>query len=664
MAYTSTVSPSSQGAYSTIPLEVFDTRASATTAYNYLINILWDTLEVSSYSSVQSNGVLGTKLTFASAHSFALGNKVFFRDETADTYSGYYNVMNVPSSTSVIIDLPLSKSISGISTLSNVIAYKQPPIQTGKARLDLSNTLKNFVTQNLEDTNDIFAGPDTKFEYKVKLGAEYQESFSFYDNIVGVVNYQNIGFINTGFTSTSQTKFQVGDDIIINQNLLEISYSSVTATADGYLAINTIGNYSVNFNRLANFNIDVTGQDTYPDNNGPTTSSGATSNRIYTNKKTTIPTGTTVTDGGILFANVTPEYDRVATVIEISYKNYGSPQGVIIVTDIPFTFSSPTIGGTIKSANATKVTVWDGDEITAKAYNQYTPIQNFTSKSTASDYIFASLTDARGFATIQTRTEISGITNPTNWNRIEYSTKSWLLVHTTEFGGVNGIRYKFYNNNNTLLASAYIPNTITNKEDWYAPVGIDQLIACPNLVNSTSTVVTAAPNTEYYTVQGVANVGTSGETVYGKTVVYQLNDDCSKYDIYHLMWKDMKGSWISYPFKYISTPSTEVSRSNFYQNNEGNWGDETFSYNSYSKGESTFYGKSRDKITLNSGWITQAENALIMDLLKSAAVYVQLPSGMLIAAQIKTNELPAPNFKDDLIQYTIPVAYSNDERRY
>jgi hypothetical protein len=662
MAYHSTVSPTYNAAYSTIPLEVFDTRASASTAYNYLINVLCNTLTVSSELAVQSSGLMATKLTFIQPHSFVLGDMVFLNDTTT-SYSGYYNVMSVPSTLSIVIDLPLSEAMIGAVLVSNVLPFKQPPLQSGRARLDLGNTLKNFVTQNLEDTNDIFAGPDTKLAYSIKCGAEYQENFNFYDNIAGLVYTSNVGFINTGLTATSQTKFQVGDDIIIRQNLFEVPYSSVTATSDGYLRINTNTDYSTSFNRLSSFNVDITGQNTYPDGNGPTTTTGATGNRVYTLKKTAITPGTTVVDGGVMFAALSPEYSRVATIIAISLKNTGSPQGVILETDITPPFNTPAIGGTISSANGSKVTVWDGDEIIAYAYNQFTAIQDFSTKGTALDYVFAALTDARGFATIQTRTPISGITNPSNWNRIEPTTKSWTLVHTNQYG-VDGIRYKLYNASNTLLASCYIPNTITNKDDWYAPVGLNQIASSPNVINTTSTIAAQSATTEYYTVQGVNSVGTSGETVYGKTLVYQLNDDCSKYDIYHLMWKDAKGSWISYPFKYLSNTASEVSRSQYYQNNVGNWGDETFSYNTYSKGESTFYVKSRDKMVLNSGWITQAENHLIIDLLKSAAVYLQKPDGTLLAAQIKTNELPPANFKDDLVQYTIPVAYANDERRY
>lgn len=658
MAYTSLVSPTIDGAYSFIPLQIQDTTASATTAYQYLVNIGWNKNNISTAVAIQYGGVIYTKVNFTLSHPYALGDTIFLRQSPSDTYSGYYTVLSVPSSNSIIINMPFEQSITGTTTVNNVIKYKLSPLPTGDIKLDLSNTIKNLVSQNLEDVNDVFDGSNTKFKYNIQCGAEYQEIFSFYDNTVCASG--NAGFVSTAITQTNQTKFKIGDDILIKQNLFEIPYTLTGADANGYLYVVSTIDYSSSFAR-GSFNLDVSGQDAYPDNNGPTTSAANTYPQwINTNKKTTLPAGTHITDGGILYANITPEFDRVATIVNI-YKQTSAPYGIVIETDIPFNFTSPRVSGVIKTSSTQYQTKWDGPSIDAVAYNQFTSTNDYSAKGNASDYTFTSSAEVGGFATILPRCTQATKTLPQNQTRIELSSKSWLLVHT-ENGRVGAILYTLYNSNNIALGSFALNNGLYNNKDWYAPVGLNYVNAAPGLIDNSVSMHSIIGQTTWYTVQGISDTDT--QIPWGKTVAYKINDDCSIYELYHLMWKDAKGSWISYPFKYVSTPSTEVSRANYYKNNGGNWGSQTFGFDTFSKGESTFFAKSRDKIVLNSGFITQAENAIIMDLLKSAAVYLQLPSGKLVAAQIKTNELPAPNFVDNLIQYTIPVSYANDDRRY
>jgi hypothetical protein len=143
----------------------------------------------------------------------------------------------------------------------------------------------------------------------------------------------------------------------------------------------------------------------------------------------------------------------------------------------------------------------------------------------------------------------------------------------------------------------------------------------------------------------------------------EVSDDCSAYELLHLMWKDAKGSWLSYPFKYIHTDSREVSRSQFYKN-DANWDNNTFGYDSYGKGNTTYFTRSRDKKVLNSGWITDLENDLIKDLLSSADTYIQTGDGVIQGCTLLLNDLSfGSEEKDQIFQYTIPIKLSNDEIR-
>ena len=145
-----------------------------------------------------------------------------------------------------------------------------------------------------------------------------------------------------------------------------------------------------------------------------------------------------------------------------------------------------------------------------------------------------------------------------------------------------------------------------------------------------------------------------------------MNDDCSRYDIYHLMWKDKYGSWLSYPLKYISKDITEFERKTYYQK-EGNWDltNNTFGYDSYNRGEKSYYNRSRDKIVLNSGWIAEFENELIKDMMGSSEVYVQKPDGSLIGATITNKELEFKKSQSDYLwQYQFEINLSYNEIRF
>jgi hypothetical protein len=147
-------------------------------------------------------------------------------------------------------------------------------------------------------------------------------------------------------------------------------------------------------------------------------------------------------------------------------------------------------------------------------------------------------------------------------------------------------------------------------------------------------------------------------------VFFYINDDCSRYELYQLVWKDSNGSWLSFPFQYLSTDSTEVERKNYYKK-EGTWSNSGFGYNSYDRGEKTFFLRSRDKILLNSGWLKEEENILIKDLMTSPFVMVQTPDDQLISCTIEENEITfKENMNEQLINYIFNVRISYNETRF
>ena len=650
MAITGITTPTTfMNGYSAVPLRVLDTNATLIGGYKYLFNLLTDTLTVSSTSTYTYLSEIWTTLNFSTTHNYQLGDTVFL-DDTDDTYTGYYIVRQIVSTTSVRIDLVPQTPFVGTFTLSKAIKYKMNPGPTGDARIDFGNTLKDYVTQDLQDVNEIYEGPNTRHSVRIRTGYESNTVFTFDDNYF----YSGkIGFIDNSMTSVSDTSIKVGDEIRIQQNLFVVQYSKVfaytNANGETKLMLTLTTSNASNFER-GPFTILIEGQVSYPSNNGYTTINtdyqGYT-NAIFTNMDTNISAGTEVFEGGYIYANISPEYDVVTKVIDVVLE----PGGVVVVTDINYSFNTPAIGGTINSTSLRTTSVWDGPVYDVNVFNSYVNQQNY-SLTDMNDYVMFDTTSVGGPSTILSRTSN---------NRIEQSTKSYLLFHNTTTPLCDGVRFWWYNSSGSALGVTYVLNTTSNLDDFYCPVGIDQIIACVN--KSGADPSTFLSNISYYKVQGIKNAQVGTKTALGKEVIFELSDDCSRYDMLHLMWKDAKGSWLSYPFRYIHTNSTEVSRSNYYQN-AWNWDNSSFGYDSYSKGDSSYFVRGRDKLTLNSGWVTESENELIRDLLLSASVYLQDTDGTLKSCIIQNNELTLGSKQnDDIWQYKLDIKLSNDEIR-
>lgn len=130
------------------------------------------------------------------------------------------------------------------------------------------------------------------------------------------------------------------------------------------------------------------------------------------------------------------------------------------------------------------------------------------------------------------------------------------------------------------------------------------------------------------------------------------------------MWKDKYGSFLSYPFIYYSRDFIEAERKTYYRQ-DGTWEYDTFGYDDYGRGEKTFYSRSRQTYTLNSGWLKQFEVPLMKDLIQSTSVYLQTPDNRLYGCNLLDNKLELYKDKQEqLYSYTFNVSVSFNEYRF
>lgn len=770
MSYTAITEPNKfMAAYSAVPLKLYDTDYNVSEFYKYVVNLTWDKVTITGNTAYILGGQVLTKLTSTTPHNYSLGDGLFLNDaNNGNTYTGYYLVQKIVNSTEFVIDLVTETPFGNSAfTTSKFIKYKFNPDLDGYAKMDLSNVLKDFVSQNLTGQTVqyglAYPGPDTKFEYELVCGSEKQYRLPFLDNLF---SGGSLCFVNSGITSLNDVEFEVGDQIFVEQDIFGWPY--IDNSFDG-VYIGFTGSTQPPF-RVGQ-QVTVTGQETFPIYNGLTNvfSTGSSANKLVVTKPFQ---GNTPVEGGVIYGVPRPEYNGVCTILGITiHPTYG----LVIKTDKSFTDASPAIPGYMTFADNRLTTTPNEISITGlSVYNAHLNLNEYTLDGFDQYVVQDRPANENNLSTI--------LKSGKNY-RVESSTKGFILTHLEETGLVAGMGYEFYDVNGNVLGK--LLNTGLTTTDYYSPIGLDQISnlntvqnfgtpfsgyvnnvdsyclfaantcgcgsICATLVykpgsgtTNTQCVVkedyeingypvyflnvvytgTTYPSQLAYLVNplnsndngwyltqmsgvtnfanvtgftwmfdknnanecaaatswsvpagsplsGGSNVGTfivqndlGCITQYTNLVCFELNKDCSQYEIYHLLWKDKNGSFISYPFIYVSRDNMEAERKKYYQQN-GTWENNTFGYDDYGRGEKTFYLRSRKSVLLNSGWLYEYERDLMEDLIQSPSVYLQSPDNRLYGGSLEETKIEVyKKINDDLFSYSFNFIFANNEYRF
>ena len=637
-------------AYSAIPTKLFDTDVFISENYKYLINICFDDATIISTASYAVYGNIFTELfTGSIPHNYILGDYLFLDDSLNNNlYTGYYIVRKITSTTSFVIDLITTQPF-GVNTFTTqkFIKYKMNPDLEGNAKLNLSNVLKDFVSQNLTGQSVNyglhFPGPDTRFCYDIKAGSEKNCVLEFDDNIFsgGV-----LGFIATGITSLSGVCFEIGDTINVQQDVYGWAYLDNVFQGG---AVGFTGSTAVPFPLGAS--IQVTGQITNPSYNGLTTLTAIPSANELTTAKTFL--SSTPVEPGVIYGVPKPEYNGVCNITNIFIDPILGY--LVVLTDKSNTGASPILPGNITFAD-NRISIFP-NELTISGLCVFNArLNNHEFSMTEYDkYVIQNRSFNLNYP--------STILNNLQKYRVEKSTIGWILLHydttsasattTTNFG------YSFFDVNGTSLGNVVVANT---EDDVYAPIGIDQisnLTFSQQFGGSFSGYSGSVDNYCLFAAYGNGNI-----TQYSNKVCFELNKDCSKYQIYHLMWKDKLGSWIAYPFIYVSRDNIESETKTYYQQ-EGNWEDNTFKYDDYGRGEKSFFLRSRKSILVNSGWLYEFERDLMEDLIQSPFVYLQTPDNDLYGGKLEEKKIEVyKRINEDLFSYSFNFIFASNEYRF
>lgn len=649
MSYSAITLPNEyMAAYSAIPLKLYDTQYNDLSQYKYIVNAVYDTVFATSATTASYLGNVYTLLVTSTAHNFTVGDTIILNDSPNNNLqTGYYNILEIPQPDQLIIDLfPTVLFVTFPIRLSRFYKWKLSPDLDGYGKLDMSNVMKDLVTQNLTgQTVDYcltYDGPNTKKCFGLLCGYESQYVFEFEDNIFA--SGGTVGFQNSTITSITGTPFQVGQVIQIQQNPVAWLYTGITSSANG---VRYSSNQTHSF--LAGQQIQVQGQTTLTSYNGYTTVFNPVTTNYLTTPQTFVGSSTTP---GYIYGIPRPTYDTTATITSI----YIDPTyGLVIQTDITWAGSSVPISGQI---------TYPSNQLTS-VINEYTDYDAFciyNAHVNRADYTVSFfdkyVVQNRSFS----GNNISTLLENGTCYRIEPNTIGWLLVHSATASLSDGMFYEFSNSQGTVLGSVRIAKSLSTQTDFYAPIGLQQ-IGGSNYTNVSGTFSSYSGQVDSY-VCYVYDIPIASQVQRTNQICFKLNGDCSMYEIYHLMWKDQYGSFISYPFIYMSREFIESDKKTYYQQ-EGTWEYDTFGYDDYGVGEKTFYQRSRESFTLNSGWLYEFERNLIKDLMQSPSVYLQTPDNRLFNCHLDETKVELyKNINEMLFSYTFNVRTSNNEFRF
>jgi hypothetical protein len=648
MGYSAITLPNEyMAAYSAVPLKLFDTQYDQVQQYKYIVNAVYDTESVSSATTATYNGQVYTLLVTTTDHPYSVGDTILLDDTINNNLqTGYYNILEVPATNQIVIDLfPTVLFQNFPLRVSLFYKWKLTPDLDGFGKLDMSNVMKDLVSQNLTGQTTgygpVFDGPNTKKCFGLLCGSESQYVFEFEDNIFTTGG--TVGFQNSTITNVNDVPFQVGQVIQIQQNPVAWLYTGITGTVNG-------PRYDSNQQHsfLAGQQIQIQGQTTLTTYNGftsvfnPITSTSLTTQQNFVGNST-VP--------GYIYGTPRPSYNTTTTITGI----YIDPTyGIVIQTNIAWAGSSVPITGQI---------TYPGNQLTQvlNDYTNYNAFCVYNAHVDRADYTV----DFFDQYVIQVGTfsdyNISTILGQDNCYRIEPNTIGFLLTHSYNTTYADGLSYTFYNNG-TTLGVIRIPKA-SGSTDWYSPMGLQQ-ISQSSYTDIGGTFSGYSGNVTSYTVYAYDATSPSTQVQRTNAICFELNTDCSMYEIYQLMWKDKYGSFITYPFIYMSREFIESDKKTYYQQ-EGTWQNNTFGYEDYGVGEKTFYQRSRESFTLNSGWLYEFERELIKDLMQSPSVYLQTPDNRLFNCHLDEPKVELfKNINEQLFSYTFNVRTSNNEFRF
>ncbi len=623
-----------------------------TEQYNADLGVIYDKLSaltISISSQSFAGGVnVPTKIEFGTGHKFIKNSTVWVEGDI----NGYFKVLSTGSNYIIINfqwsdSTPTSCDVYNISLLRGSLAEG-----TDNITFNLKNELSNFVYPNINETNQLYPAPSTRFEYDLVLN----ESFKYELDFTNIVNEGgNMAIVNSGITSLTGVEYKVGDKISIEQNqTLKIfpQYDSDgtnlrfrgqnNATILQFQPGQTVNVVGGDFPGIYNV-IEVSASDLTP-----SARELVTVNRAYT--------GSTVGVQSTLVGNIRPEYDGPTVIKDIFIDG---TNGLTIVTEKQFTINNIQIEGKSTYAGGRNLIIWNS----AKEQNNTVVWGNLTNfrweQDNANEYVIDQARNYSGnsISTIlpQYTTELISEMDKLVVNREDYL---FGLVHSLDnTSKENFVEVLTYDKNYNKIGEILMNNS-DELTDYYFPMGLKQIrdiLNEPYVGENFGDLIADYDIIRYYEIRLWKDV-----SFLTRKIGFRISD-CSNFDKISINFVDDKGSLLSVPTNLVNREFSEVQQDEYYKNtgkfSSGDWGYGDF------RAKTIFNNREIEKIRLTTDWLKDFDAKIVKEMLTSSHKYLTI-DGKLIPIQSLNDELEIKTVTNDqIINYTFEVTIALDNFR-
>jgi hypothetical protein len=243
------------------------------------------------------------------------------------------------------------------------------------------------------------------------------------------------------------------------------------------------------------------------------------------------------------------------------------------------------------------------------------------------------------------------LTNMPNEFRIMDDSTAYLNFYVSAATNANKVVYQ--NSNGDVLSTTLTGVTI-GKTNGIITVAAGANATPTTVISGSTTLVKS--DTEYYDVWIENSVGTK----ITEQKRFNIRRDCKISD-YEILFRDMKGSYLSFPMTLRSRVNFDIAKSEYKQYlGDLDVADATFRYESTDKGSKVYNVDVTKTISLNTPFLTIAESRYFKELVWSSDAYIKI-DGKFWPIVINTSSVEEKERQNHrLIKYDLSIKMANN----
>lgn len=219
---------------------------------------------------------------------------------------------------------------------------------------------------------------------------------------------------------------------------------------------------------------------------------------------------------------------------------------------------------------------------------------------------------------------------------------------------VQEIRYRTYDSSGSLIGTYKATASGTSAVQYCAsnPASI-------NLITLSSGVQPVIDSSvASYKIDGWNVAVTSTET---KT--FNIEESC-KNDLVRVIFLNKLGGFDSFNFYGASSESNDIERKMYKKNPDRLDGSGNYTYSKSDREKIQYYTKTKKKLKVYSDWITETEDAWLLELIESPEIYIQSGANLLSVASVDlTSHKKRKHATDKVFNLELTLEYGYDNYR-